>query len=142
MRRDHSRTRVISNFQRNKGFAVRELSIERPFTIRIKPFHRTKPTALLWNFRYKKARLLPAGLFCISIGRDGRIRTSYPLHPIKVTACPSPSNRIYKPLNISKLVKNTSLHCPTTSTRIHRKRLRNGDGTVTRFRSIHGHHHR
>ena len=94
------------------------------------------------NFRHKKARLLPAGLICISIGRDGRIRTSYPLHPIKVTACPSPSNRIYKPLNISKLVKNTSLHCPTTSTRIHRKRLRNGDGTVTRFRSIHGHHHR
>ncbi len=94
------------------------------------------------NVRHKKARLFPVGLFCISIGRDGRIRTSYPLHPIKVTACPSPSNRIYKPLNISKLVKNTSLHCPTTSTRIHRKRLRNGDGTVTRFRSIHGHHHR
>ena len=36
------------------------------------------------NRRHKKARLLPAGLFCISIGRDGRIRTSDPLHPMQV----------------------------------------------------------
>jgi|GEM_PF-6189639 len=63
-------------------------------------------------------------------------------YPIKVTHIPPTSTKIHIPIYFNKLQILSLLHCPTTSTRIHRKRLRNGDGTVTRFRSMHGQHHR